>query len=98
MYRLGSLSAPLRRHGEGTATVGDLVGAPDGGFDLVDDRESLRGLLDQLPAREQRILALRFYGNLTQSEIATQVGISQMHVSRLLTGALRRLREGLNVG
>ncbi len=49
----------------------------------------------ELPAREQRILTMRFYGNLTQAEIGEQLGISQMHVSRLLTRALGYLREQL---
>jgi RNA polymerase sigma-B factor len=50
---------------------------------------------DELPAREQRILLLRFYGNLTQEEIAAKLGISQMHVSRLQARALARLRNRL---
>ncbi len=50
-----------------------------------------------LDAREQRIITLRFYGNLTQSQIADQIGISQMHVSRLLTKALVKLRGHMDV-
>jgi RNA polymerase sigma-B factor len=61
----------------------------------VENRESLRPLLAKLPEREQKIIAMRFHGNLTQSQIATQLGISQMHVSRLLAGALRSLRAQL---
>ena len=57
--------------------------------------ESLRPMLDRLPAREQRILQLRFYGNHTQSQIAAQLGISQMHVSRLLARTLAQLRAEL---
>ncbi|WP_203898115.1 SigB/SigF/SigG family RNA polymerase sigma factor [Virgisporangium aliadipatigenens] len=95
VYRPGSLSAPVGGEGDGELVLGDLVGGIDDGFELVENRESLRGLLGRLPSREQRILALRFYGNRTQAQIAEEVGISQMHVSRLLTGALRRLRDGL---
>jgi len=64
-------------------------------FDLVEQRESLAPLLVAIPEREQRILLLRFFGGLTQTEIAAQVGISQMHVSRLLTRTLTRLRHQL---
>jgi RNA polymerase sigma-B factor len=56
---------------------------------------ALPPLLATLPAREQRILAMRFYGNLTQSQIASEMGISQMHVSRLITKALTSLRDQL---
>jgi len=99
VYRPGSLSAPIGGEGgDGVPVLGDVLGGPDHGFDLVDDRESLRSLISELPAREQRILALRFYGNLTQSQIAEKLGVSQMHVSRLLSGALAQLRQGLLTG
>jgi RNA polymerase sigma-B factor len=64
-------------------------------FDLVEHRESLAPLLAAMPEREQRILLLRFFGGLTQTEIAAQVGLSQMHVSRLLTRTVTRLRRQL---
>ena len=60
-------------------------------------RESLKPLLEDLPPREKRILLLRFFGNMTQSQIAQEVGISQMHVSRLLARTLAQLREKLLV-
>ena len=60
-------------------------------------RESLKPMLEQLPAREKKILMLRFFKTLTQSEIAAEIGISQMHVSRLLARTLAQLREGLLV-
>jgi RNA polymerase sigma-B factor len=72
------------------------LGVPDHDLDLVEDRESLAPLLDGLAAREREIVLLRFYGNMTQTEIAQRVGISQMHVSRLLSATLARLREQLN--
>jgi RNA polymerase sigma-B factor len=62
---------------------------------LIEYRESLHPLLDELPDRERQIVLLRFWGNLTQSEIADRTGISQMHVSRLLSTTLARLRAGL---
>ena len=64
-------------------------------FDLVEDRETLAPLLAQLDERDRRILLLRFFHGMTQAEIAAQVGISQMHVSRLLTRTLARLRRRL---
>lgn len=66
----------------------------DSGLEGVENREALRPLLAQLPARERRILALRFVRGLSQSEIAAEVGISQMHVSRLLARTLGTLRTG----
>jgi len=71
------------------------AGAPDAALDHVEDRLVLRPLLDALPARERRILALRFVRGLSQAQIAAEVGISQMHVSRLLTRTLAQLRERL---
>jgi RNA polymerase sigma-B factor len=76
-------------------TLGDTLGASDAGLDDVEMHEALRPMLDRLPAREQRILQLRFYGNHTQSQIAAQLGISQMHVSRLLARTLAQLRAEL---
>ncbi|HVB26638.1 MAG TPA: sigma-70 family RNA polymerase sigma factor, partial [Mycobacteriales bacterium] len=80
---------------EGGPAVADSVGMWDEALDGVEYRETLRPLLAQLPEREKRILLLRFFGNRTQSQIATELGISQMHVSRLLARTLSRLREGL---
>jgi RNA polymerase sigma-B factor len=71
------------------------LGQTEPEFDLVEHREGLTPLLAALPEREQRILLLRFFGELTQTEIAAQVGLSQMHVSRLLTRTLARLRREL---
>jgi RNA polymerase sigma-B factor len=76
-------------------TLGDTLGGSDANLDDVEMHESLRPLLDRLPAREQRILQLRFYGNHTQSQIAAELGISQMHVSRLLARTLAQLRAEL---
>lgn len=76
-------------------TLGDVLGGDDPGFAQVELHESLGVLLARLPERERRILQLRFFGNLTQSEIAGRLGISQMHVSRLLARTLARLREEL---
>jgi RNA polymerase sigma-B factor len=92
-YRPVSLFAPLGNGAD--ESLADRLGANDPGFAAIDDRESLRLVVARLPLRQQRIVALRFFGNRTQSEIADELGISQMHVSRLLAGALRDLRAGL---
>ncbi|MEU4154084.1 RNA polymerase sigma factor SigF [Streptomyces sp. NPDC026659] len=75
--------------------LGDCLGEPDPGFDLVVDRVAVSPFLAALPERERTILYLRFFRGMTQSRIADQLGISQMHVSRLLTGCFDRLREEL---
>lgn len=69
------------------------VGVDDTGYDRADDRGLLGQLLRILPPRERSIVRLRFVDQLSQSEIAARVGLSQMHVSRLLTTSLARLRE-----
>jgi len=72
-----------------------MLGEDDQAVEHAIDMEAVRTHLDDLPEREQRILNLRFYGNLTQAEIGQRLGISQMHVSRLLTRALAYLRHQL---
>jgi RNA polymerase sigma-B factor len=87
-----SLDAELPGSDDGYA-LSDALGAPDAGFDLVVDRETVKPCLRALPEREQTILYLRFFCGMTQSRIAEELGISQMHVSRLLSGCCDRLRE-----
>ncbi|WP_190188711.1 RNA polymerase sigma factor SigF [Streptomyces minutiscleroticus] len=77
--------------------VADTLGAEDEALEGVEYRESLKPLLEGLAPREKRILLLRFFANMTQSQIAQEVGISQMHVSRLLARTLAQLREKLLV-
>lgn len=91
-YVPASLNAPI---GGGATELGDLLGAPDSAIGAVDDRVTVAALVDGLPARERELLALRFYANRTQAQIAAELGISQMHVSRLLTRALSWLREAM---
>jgi RNA polymerase sigma-B factor len=90
-YSAESLETPT---GE-DRTLGDGLGGEDPALADVDLHESLGPALATLPDRERRILQLRFYGNQTQSQIAAQLGISQMHVSRLLARTLKQLREQL---
>ena len=96
-YTLLSLNAPVTSPGSGTGTAerGDLIGDLDTDLTAIDDRLTITALLDRLPERERRILILRFYGNLTQVEIAQRCGISQMHVSRLLSKTLTWLRHAM---
>jgi RNA polymerase sigma-B factor len=93
-YSTVSLDAPDSGDDDAPA-VAESLGMPDDALEGVEYRESLKPLLERLPHREKRILMLRFFGNMTQSQIATELGISQMHVSRLLARTLAQLREGL---
>ena len=87
-----SLDAPLSGRDD-LSELGDLLGEDDAGVDQVVDMEAVASHWDELPRREQRILVMRYYGNLTQEEIAGRLGISQMHVSRLQAQALAWLRD-----
>jgi RNA polymerase sigma-B factor len=78
-----------------SASLADTLGADDPELSVVDAREALYPLIRKLPERQQKILTLRFFGNLTQTQIAETLGISQMHVSRLLAKSLDQLRAGL---
>jgi RNA polymerase sigma-B factor len=92
-YRLPSLNESQPCTGGPERIV--LIGAVDPGYEAVDDHLTLRLTLAALPPRERRILTMRFYGDLTQAQIATRVGLSQMHVSRLLKRSLAQLRAGM---
>jgi RNA polymerase sigma-B factor len=93
-YTASSLdTAPTDEDGDGP--LAERLGYEDAAMEGVEYRESLKPLLARLPARERRIIMLRFFGNMTQSQIGEEIGISQMHVSRLLTRTLATLREGL---
>ncbi|MFF0792982.1 RNA polymerase sigma factor SigF [Streptomyces spiralis] len=87
-----SLDAELPGSEEGHRLV-DALGSPDPALDTVVDREAVRPRLAALPERERAILYMRFFGDMTQSRIAEQLGISQMHVSRLITRCCDRLRD-----
>lgn len=80
----------------GEMSMLETLGDYDTAIEDVDNHETLRPLLDSLPERERTVLLLRFFGNMTQTQIAQQVGISQMHVSRLLAKTLTLLREHLD--
>jgi RNA polymerase sigma-B factor len=87
-----SLDAPWATGEDERRPLVDTIGAVDERFEAVTDRHVLQQLLAALPARQQRILAMRFYAEMTQAEIAVQVGVSQMQISRLLVLTLTQLR------
>lgn len=91
-YRTVPLDAPHSRDGQ---SIWETLGDPDGHLDQIEDRETLRSLLIGLPERERTVLLLRYFESLSQSQIASRVGISQMHVSRVLAKSLARLRSQL---
>jgi len=89
-----SLDAPLSDRDD-PGLLADTLGEDDPDVAHTIDMEAVNAHWEELPEREQRILVMRFYGNLTQTEIGDRLGISQMHVSRLLTRALRHLKSRL---
>jgi RNA polymerase sigma-B factor len=91
-YSTTSLDAPINEDG-GTAI--DTLGDVDPSMERLDEWESIAPAIRDLPARERRVLYLRFFTGLTQSEIAEEIGVSQMHVSRILAQTLRALRVSL---
>lgn len=91
-YRFASLDAP-NPGDDDNETVGTKFGSDDPGIGDADQRASLSPLISQLSQREQVILHMRFFEGLTQSEIASRLNISQMHVSRLLARSLAQLRS-----
>lgn len=92
-YRSSSLDELLTNTDE--IPLGDAIGENDSELDEVENREVIRPLLNELGERERRIVILRFFRSMTQTQIAEQVGISQMHVSRLLSRTLSWLRDRL---
>jgi RNA polymerase sigma-B factor len=94
-YSTLSLDAAEDTGDEGGVSMLDMLGLDDAELEHIEIRESIKPLLEALPAREKRILLLRFFRNKTQSEIAAEIGVSQMHVSRLLTRTLDQLRTSL---
>ena len=84
---------PLLDPDDDDVPLASVIGVVDPGLDRVEDRHALKPLMDQLPERERRMLEMRFFQNMTQTQIADELGISQMHVSRLLTRTLTDLRH-----
>jgi RNA polymerase sigma-B factor len=90
-YEATSLQSPVGDEG-GSGTLGDSIGTDDGGFTRAEQRATLEELMRALTPREREVLRLRFAEDLTQSEIGERVGVSQMHVSRIIRHALAQLR------
>jgi RNA polymerase sigma-B factor len=89
-YTTDSLDAPV---GDATSTAAETFGSEDRSFEVSEEWLSVAPALRDLPERERKILYLRFFEGRTQTEIAEELGISQMHVSRLVSQSLERLRE-----
>jgi RNA polymerase sigma-B factor len=94
-YSFTSLDAPIDTEDSDSSSFADQVGTEDEHLENLEYRASLAPEMAKLPERERRILYLRFFKGMTQSEIADRLGISQMHVSRLLNRTLVSLREAL---
>ena len=90
-YEAASLNAPTSREGDEAAELVDLLGGEDHAYELVESRDAIASTWRALPEVERQVLELRFMQDLTQREIGDQIGYSQMHVSRLLRRALKRL-------
>ena len=91
-FQASSIDAPLSDNGD-AGTLADILGFEDSRLETTLEMDAVWGHLGELPEREQNLLLMRFYGNMTQTEIGDELGISQMHVSRLLAHALAYLRE-----
>ena len=94
-YSTLSLDAADDGAHDGGISMLEVMGLDDEELEQIEIRESIKPLLEALPSREKRILLLRFFKNKTQSEIAAEIGVSQMHVSRLLSRTLDQLRASL---
>lgn len=94
-YSSTSLDAALHSGEDDDAALADFIGEEDPAMELVENFQTLAPLLDKLEDRDRRILHLRFVEELTQAQIGERLGVSQMHVSRLLTRILARLRAGM---
>jgi RNA polymerase sigma-B factor len=95
-YAAVSLSTPVGDDAE--TELGDVIGGPEGAFDAIEDREFLERGLEHLQERERRIVYLRFFHGMSQSQIAHKVGLSQMQVSRLIRRSLEKIRNELELG
>lgn len=95
-YRTKPLTASSNTDTGEQRSVADTIGEDDENIEHIEHRETLQPLVARLPERERKILILRFYGNMTQTEIARRMGLSQMHISRLLATTLQQLREQMD--
>ncbi|TXS54796.1 sigma-70 family RNA polymerase sigma factor, partial [Streptomyces sp. me109] len=94
-YASSSLDAAIHSGEDGEAALADFIGADDGALELVEDFNALAPLIAGLDDRERRIIHMRFVEERTQAQIGEDLGVSQMHVSRLLNRTLGKLRAGM---
>jgi RNA polymerase sigma-B factor len=94
-YRTMSLDAPLTRGDGESETLGATVGAAEPDYELVMNREALRALIPRLDDRQRAVLRMRFFESMTQRQIADRLGVSQMHVSRILARTLEGMRDAM---
>ncbi|GAA4896923.1 RNA polymerase sigma-B factor [Stackebrandtia albiflava] len=95
LYQLRSTNKPVSQDGTTEVEVGDLVPALDDALEAADGRVTVRRMLADLPYKQRCVLYLRFFHNMSQSQIAARIGVSQMHVSRMLNRTLTRMRARL---
>ncbi|GDY79586.1 RNA polymerase sigma factor [Streptomyces avermitilis] len=94
-YTSSSLDATISSSNDGEAALADFIGTDDNALELVEDFNALAPMIAELDDRERRIIHMRFVDELTQAQIGEHLGVSQMHVSRLLSRTLAKLREGM---
>ncbi|MEW2043771.1 SigB/SigF/SigG family RNA polymerase sigma factor, partial [Streptomyces sp. NPDC005534] len=94
-YTSSSLDAAINSTSDGEAALADFIGTDDHALELVEDFHALAPMIAELDDRERRIIHMRFVDELTQAQIGEHLGVSQMHVSRLLNRTLAKLREGM---
>ncbi|MGW2834428.1 RNA polymerase sigma factor SigF [Streptomyces sp. NPDC001286] len=94
-YNSSSLDATVNASAEGEAALQDFIGTEDAALELVEDFHALAPLIAELSERDRQIIHMRFVEELSQAQIGERLGVSQMHVSRLLSRCLARLRDGL---
>ncbi|MFF8864908.1 MULTISPECIES: RNA polymerase sigma factor SigF [unclassified Streptomyces] len=94
-YNSASLDAAINSSEDGETALQDFLGTEDTALELVEDFHALAPMIAELPERDRLILHLRFVEEMTQAQIGERLGVSQMHVSRLLSRTLKRLREGM---
>ncbi|WP_328679819.1 RNA polymerase sigma factor SigF [Streptomyces sp. NBC_01261] len=94
-YNSASLDAAINSGDDGEAALADFIGLDDNALELVEDFNALAPLIAELDDRERRIIHMRFVDELTQAQIGEHLGVSQMHVSRLLNRTLAKLRAGM---
>jgi len=97
-YETVSLDSKLALEGDAPLTLNDSIGSQDGDLGQIESYDDLKEALEQLDTREKLIIYLRFFQELSQTEVARRLSISQMHVSRLQHRALRRLRDLMQDG